>query len=199
MHSLAVDEEFKLFARNVAAETEVLDRKLVLAIGGKVVANQHSAAGAKRQTFDVLILRRIARRNVGRFRRRLPIADRHAGDPRRRRRIGFQQRRRDRQRTRDVVKASGRIVRRQKRRGIDLEIQQVADGIGVFGAVQTMENDGSRIRRGSPLCDRFPFPANPGALRIRPEAAASCPAAASRRREVCARLFPTTPGDRPRW
>ena len=145
MGSLAVDDELELLAGNEAADPEVLDREPVLAVGREVVAHQHAAAGAKRQPLDVLILRRVARRQIGGFGRRLPVANGHARNPCRCRRIGLEQCRRYRQRTRDVVEASGRIVRRQKRPDIDLEIQQVADGIGVFGPVQAMEDDGSRI------------------------------------------------------
>ena len=39
MRPFAVNREFKLLARNKATDTEVLDRKLVLAIRGEVMAN----------------------------------------------------------------------------------------------------------------------------------------------------------------
>ena len=91
------------------------------------------------------ILRGVARRDIGRFGRRLPEADRRARDPGRRRRVGFEQRRRNGQRAGDVVKASRRIVRRQQRRDVDLQIQQVADRVGVFGPVQTMQHDRAGI------------------------------------------------------
>ena len=167
MRSLAVDDELELLAWNEAADPEVLDRKLVLAVGRKVVAYQHAAARAKRQTLDVLILRRIAGRKIGGLRRRLPIAHRHAGDPCRRGCIGLQECWRDRQRTRDVVKAPGRIVRRQQRRDIDLEIQQVAHRIRVFGPVQTMEDDGARIDTSCRFAIDFRFEPIPESLVLR--------------------------------
>ncbi len=83
-------------------------------------------------------------RDIGRFRGRFPKAHSHAGDARGRGRVGFEQGRRDRKRPRDVVETPGRIVRRQQRGDIDLEIQKIADRVGVFGAVQTMEHDRAR-------------------------------------------------------
>src|SRR5580704_15001543 len=125
MYSLAVNQEFQLLAGNILAETEVLDGKLVIAIGGEAVANQHSAASSKWQTLDMLILRGIARCDIGRFRGRFPKANGHAGDPGRRRHICFQQRRRYGQRTRNIIETSGRVIRRQERSGVDLEIEEV--------------------------------------------------------------------------
>ena len=56
------------------------------------------------------------------------------------------QRGRDRQRARYVVEASRRIVRREKRVYVHLEIEQVANSVGVFGAIQAMQHDGTGIR-----------------------------------------------------
>src|SRR5204863_6275567 len=110
VRSLAVDEELELLAGNEAADAEVLDRKLVFAIGGEVVAHKHAAASPERQTLEMLILRCVARRKISSLSRRFPIADSHAGDPRRCRCIGLEERRRNRQRTGDVVETPGRIV-----------------------------------------------------------------------------------------
>jgi hypothetical protein len=56
--------------------------------------------------------------------------------------------------SRNVVEPSGRIVRRQQRRDVDLKIQQVADGVGVFGAVETVQHHRTRIRvRGGLVVD----------------------------------------------
>ena len=151
MRPFSVDGELELLAGNVAADAEVLDRELVVAIGREVMPHQHPASGAERQPFEMLILRGIARRKVGRFGRRLPVADRHARHSRGGRRVGFQQCRRDGQGTGDVVEASCRIIRRQKRRDIDLEIEQVADGVGVFGSIEPMEDDGAWIDAGGGL------------------------------------------------
>src|SRR2546425_13026938 len=90
-HSLAVNKEFNLLAGNIAADAEVLDRKLVLAIGWEVVVNQDAATRAKWKTLDVVTLSDIARFEITRLRRCLPIPNRHTGNPRRRGRIGFQQ------------------------------------------------------------------------------------------------------------
>ena len=165
--------DLELLAGDEAANSEVLNRKLVLAVGGEVVVHQHSAARAERQAFDVMVLRRITRRKIGCFGRRLPEADRDASDARGRGRIGLEQSRRDRQRACDVVEASGRIVWRQERRDVDLEIQQIADGICVLGAVQAVENDGARIdAMSASLAIDFRFEPISGAFRSRQAAGA---------------------------
>ena len=163
MRALAVDDQLELLAGNEAADAEVLDRELVLAVGREVVAHQHAAARAERQPLDVLVLRRVAGREVGGFDRRLPVADGHAGDARRGRRIGLEQRRRDRQRARRCCRSRARIVGRQKRRDVDLEVQQVANGVRVLGPVQAMQDDGAGIdaRRGVAIDLRFQPVAQP--------------------------------------
>ena len=121
--------QLQLLARDVRADAEVLDRELVLAVGREIVAHQHAAARAERQPLDVVVLRGVAGREVGGLDRRLPVADRHPGHARRRRGIRLQQRRRDRQRPGDVVEAARDVVRRQERRDVDLQVQQVAHGV----------------------------------------------------------------------
>jgi hypothetical protein len=49
-----------LFAWNEFAHTEVLDRELVFAVGGKGVSSQQPAARSERQSFDELGLGSIA-------------------------------------------------------------------------------------------------------------------------------------------
>ena len=100
----------------------------------------------KRQTFDVLVLRRIAWRDVIRRSRRLPITNCHSRDARRRRCVGFEQCRRNRQRAGDVVEASRGIVGRQVRGRIDFKIEQIANRVCVLGSIQTMQHDRPRIR-----------------------------------------------------
>ena len=95
--------------------------------------------------FEPVVLRGVAGRQVGRLGRRLPVADRHAGDPRRGGRVRLEQRRRDRQRSGDVVEAVRRVVGRQQRRRVDAQVEQIADRVRVLGAVQSMQDDGARI------------------------------------------------------
>ena len=95
-HPDAIDKKFQFLARPIRADAEILDGELVFTIGREIVMDKHSAARAEREAFDVVRLSDITRRNVARFCGRLPVPNRHAGDSRRRRCIGFQQRRRDR-------------------------------------------------------------------------------------------------------
>ena len=92
-------------------------------------------------------LRQPARRGVGgdagADRR---IADRQAADLRRRRHVGLHQRRRHAQHVGDVVEAVARIVAGEQRRGVDRQIEQIANGVGVFGAVEPMERGRARVR-----------------------------------------------------
>ena len=46
---------------------------------------------------------------------------------------------------RDIVEAVFRIVPRQQRHGIDAQIEQVADGVGVFLSIQTMQTNATGI------------------------------------------------------
>ena len=120
VRALAVDDERELLAGNEAADAEVLNRELVFAVGRKVVTRDDAAARAEGHALEALVLRGVARRQIGGLGRRLPVADRHAGDARRRGRVRLEQRRRDRQRPGDVVEAVGRVVGRQQRRDVDL-------------------------------------------------------------------------------
>ena len=185
LDSSLVDEEFDLFAGDVLAEAEILDRELVLAVGGKVVRDQHVRRESERQPFDVLILGRIARRDVIRRSRRFPVTDGHSGDPRRGRGVGFQQCRRNRQRAGDVIETSRRIIRREQGRRIDLDVEQIANDIGIFRSVEPMENDGARVGMTGGLTVDFGFQPVPKSFVFFQRTAVSFPAEASRRRAVC--------------
>ena len=120
---------------------------------GNTCVHEHAAAGAERQSFDVVVLRRVFRRAVDDQRRRRRLADRQAADLPRRRHVGLDQRRRDAERAGDVVEAVRRVVVRQVLRRVDVEIEQVADrrwrircgsgdavpGGGVYGAAVAIE------------------------------------------------------------
>ena len=117
------------------------------------------------------------------------IAHRLAADLARRADVSFHQRRRHGEHVRHVVEAVAHVVGRQQRRDIHVDRQQVADGVGVLGAIQPVQRRPARIgMRGGGLIDgrsrarrRTPW--------WRPHRAAACPAAASARRAACGSLF----------
>ena len=116
---------------------------LILTIAREGVVQQRAAARAGRQTFDVLLLReigakteRIAARLAKRCAHREP-ADFLGG-----RDVAVQQGRREFTH-RHVVEAVTRVVLRQQRRGVDIEREQIANGILVFGAIQAAEGFGA--------------------------------------------------------
>ena len=122
MHSLAVNADLDFLVCNKGTVTKALDRKLVFAVGRKSMTNEHSPASAKSQTFNLVILRGIARGDIGRYGRRLPITNRYARDlPRRH--AGLQHGLGQRQRTGDVVKTLLDCPV-AKCRGIYIDIQQ---------------------------------------------------------------------------
>ena len=75
------------------------------------------------------------------------IADGEPADRSRGGQVVLEQRRRHRQDAGDVVEAFliG-FVRRQQGAAIDLEAEQIADGVGVLAAVQAMDGDAAWIR-----------------------------------------------------
>ena len=101
--------------------------------------DEHSAARPERQTLDVIVLRRVLRSPVHGQGRRLGLANRQPADLPRRRHVGLDEGRGNTQRAGDVVEAVRRIVRRQELRGIDLEIEQVANHVRVLGAIEAVE------------------------------------------------------------
>ena len=111
---------------------------------GKWRVTVDAAARAERQAVEAVVLRQrrpsiVTGIDVGGI---VAIADRQAADLLRRRQIALEQRRRDLQHVGDVVEAVARIVGRQQRRDVDVgdvERQQVAHGVLVFGAVQPVE------------------------------------------------------------
>ena len=93
------------------------------------------------------------------------IADRQAADLAGGRSVAFEQRGRERQRARDVVEAARGIVGRQELAGIDFDVQQIANGVRVFGAVQAVQAGGGQICRG--VLDPVRFRAKRSAIRTR--------------------------------
>ena len=117
------------------------------ASSGKVCGDEQAAARAERQPLDVLVVRPLAGRRVGDLRRRRrAIAHGLAADLHRRRDVALHERRRHGERFGDVVEAFVRVVGRQQRLDVDVDRQQIADGVGVLGAVQAMERRRVEVR-----------------------------------------------------
>ena len=119
-YALAVDRDLDLVrllepADGAHVRVEQLHLDDVLAVERKVVLRHQAAAGAERQPFDVLDLRRVSFDAIdlgaGANRR---VANGERADLRRRREVAFEERRRDAEQIGVVVEARGRIVRRQQ-------------------------------------------------------------------------------------
>ena len=116
---------------------------LILAITRESVVDERTAARAGRQTFNLLFLREVrakAKRIAAGLAKR--CAHREAADFLGGRDVAVQQGRREFTH-RHVVKAMTRVVLRQERRGVDIEREQIANGILVFGAIQAAEGFGA--------------------------------------------------------
>ena len=103
---------------------------------------------------------------------RVGLPDRQPADLLRRRQISFEQRRRQIAH-RHVVEAVARLVAGQQRRDVDVEREQIADGVLVFGPVEPAERVGSaRIRlRGRRVSSEFPATISVARRSARPAAA----------------------------
>ncbi len=123
----------------------------VLAVDRKVVLNRDAGARIEGQIVaDPLVarpLQRIALGVVNIFDRlQRDVADGEPADSARRRHVALEQRGRRRQHGRDVVEPVSGIVDRQPRARLDVDGQQVANGVAVLGAVQPMDRRAPRIR-----------------------------------------------------
>ena len=181
-------------AEHAAAALDEIRANDVLRVDGEVVRERSAAARAERHAGQVLVLRQVAADEVFllaiRHRR---VADREPADLARGRDVALEQHRRNAERARDVVEAEARVVRRQQRRCVDLERQQIADRIRVLGAIDAMQRRAAgvrlalaamRVELGLEVRQEFAL-ARPGRAAA-PKRAASC------RRRACARPFPTS-------
>ena len=73
------------------------------------------------------------------------IADRKIADSQRSGEIAFQQQRRSLQRRRNIVETKVAAVARQQFRDVEIHAQQIANGVGIFRAIETMQNIAARI------------------------------------------------------
>ena len=111
----------------------------IFAVGRELILDQDAAAGSERQPLDVIVLRGVRGHVEDGLRRRRHIANRQTADLSRSRQIRLHQRRRQRQRPRDVVEPVRRIVGRQELRGVHFEREHVANRIRIFGAVEAVQ------------------------------------------------------------
>ena len=123
-----------------AAGSAAGDREVVLRVQRESMRHQQAAARAERQALDVLVVHPLARGRIRDLRRRRrAVADRAPADLQGRRHVALHQRRRHRQRLGDVVEAFARVVAGQQRAHVHVHRQQIADRVGVLGAVETLE------------------------------------------------------------
>ena len=117
-----------------------------------------AADRAERHALDVLILRQVLphREGLGDC-GLMHVPDRKRAHGLGRGEVALEERRRHAERIRDVIEAVGRVVRRQERRDIDIERQQIANGVGVLRAVEPMQErtSGMRVRVGLAVERRF--------------------------------------------
>ena len=113
-----------------------LDPQLVLGVDREVVVELRPAPGAERHPVDMAGLVQVGRHDerVG-DRRPHRGADREPGDPARRREVALEPAGVEPAEA-HVVEAGARVVGGQQRGHVDVEVEQVADGVAVLGAVE---------------------------------------------------------------
>ena len=131
----------------------------ILSVQREVMANGKPAARTERQiVVHPVVLHQVPRDVVeldGRLHR--DVANRQPADPARRRQVALEQPGRHRQHVGIVVEPVHRVVGRQERGDVGIERQEIADGVGVLGAVQAMNAGASRVGpdRGIPIEGRL--------------------------------------------
>ena len=137
-----------------------------------------------------VVLRGVAGCQVGGFGRRLPVADRRARDARRRRGGTTPAASARSSANPAMLSKPGRIVRRQERRDVDLQVQQVADGVRVSRPIQAVQHHDAGSTSAWPQPIDLRLRASRAVLRTRPAAAGARRGAASRPAPASARLSP---------
>ena len=121
--------------------TDEAPEQLVLGVGGEDVIDDRAAARAEWEPLDVHVLTELAAdRILRRAGADVRIADCHGADALRRGQVALEQQWRSAQRGGDVVEAEVGTVARQQLGDVDIERQQIANGVGVLSAVQTMHD-----------------------------------------------------------
>ena len=149
------DRVLELHARHFARERHVADRELVFSVRGEVVLDDEAAARAERHARQMMLLPARAGSTVRRQRddhvrgvavlrrdgQRRGIADCLERDRARGVDVLIDERRRHLERVRVVVEVALDVVLGEQRCRIDLEREQVADGVRVLAAVQAAQRD----------------------------------------------------------
>ena len=147
-HPLAVDRDVDVLDAGVRPRRERQPED-VLGVGGEHVVDDDAAAGAVGRALDVVprMLRHVLGVGVGVVDGPpAGLADGEPGDGARRVEIGLEQGRRQRLRVGDVVEVGAHLVEGQPVAGVDLQIEQIADGPGVLGPVEALEGPAPGIR-----------------------------------------------------
>jgi hypothetical protein len=106
------------------------------------MGDKKAAARSKRKSVEVLVLGGVGPDAIrfgddGNLR---GIPNRNGADSPRRRQIALHQYWRHAEHVADIVEAVAGIVDGKQSRHVDVEVEKIADGVGVFGTVQTTEN-----------------------------------------------------------
>ena len=121
--------------------------ELILTVERQRRVDQNAAHGPERQSGDVAILRLVLTDTVDlSCGRQAAISQRQRADTLRGRQVAFEQHRRHAEHVGVVVEARAGIVRRQHRGDVDVEREQIANGIGVLGAIQPVHERPTGIR-----------------------------------------------------
>ena len=173
LDQLAVKQEFDVV--RLAQPLDVLvpvtrqtDRNLVVAVDRKRVREQDAAARPDRHARQMPLLREVGSRTHGRtVRPETRPPHRQPADLLGRRDVALEQRRRQIA-DRDVVEPeAGRIAGKQHRH-VDLQVQQVTDGVVILGAVESPEGVGAaRVRPRGRLAIERPFEGGDRGLVVR--------------------------------
>ncbi len=167
------DRVLELHARHFARQRHVADRQLVFAVGEERVLDAHAAARAERHALVVPLLgagpvdaaRRQRDDHVGDVavglhdRNRPRVADGVVRDGAGGVQVLIDERRRDLQGLRVVVVAVLDVVCGQQRGGVDVQAEQIADGVLVFAPVETTERDAPDVLVRGGRVDRVLEPA----------------------------------------
>jgi hypothetical protein len=143
-HAFSVDGDLDLVREletgHVADDiSQQEDVEVVLAVLRKIVTDEESATRAQRKSFDVIGLLGVRRHAIDPLCERRVGADGETADLSRSRQVLLEQGRGDLQDAGDVVEAVALVVGRQQLCDVDLQIEQIANRVAIFGAIQSMD------------------------------------------------------------
>ncbi len=139
----------KLHAAHISRSRKAADIELIFAVGREQMLDDQSASRTQGQTLDVDTLIGASRRAVGvaggLCGRTADGAAEHLACSRY---VLIEKRRGDLQYAGDIIETFRFVVFGKERGRIDMQPEQVFDGIGVFGAIEAMQSHPSGIRIG---------------------------------------------------